>query len=289
MRTILLTAFMCFSAAFCHAQDSIFLRNKTVIPAKVLEIGEANIIYKKANNPSGPDYKVSVNNVKSIVFENGAVEEFNRRVPHPPRPYPRSEQESSRRVETIIKNKKLYPRSLPDNLLSAGYFTGQTVYYDAPDSKLVHGLYVKYQRLLFNEVVGLGIAPFIAFNQKQVGTKFTATAYTKFFGKMRVGVGPYYSISRQEFTRSYWVNATMSGSPSGWVYVDDEKATVGSVGFSAVAMLHLNTSYLLSLGADVGGAVHINKYKTLPESWERQPAGHNVTIGQLSLGIARRF
>ncbi|GAB3418377.1 hypothetical protein [Niabella aquatica] len=286
MRIILLIAFACFNAVVCKAQDSIFLRDKTIIPARILEINERSVIYKKTGNPSGPDYKVSVNRVKHIIFESGAVEEFSRRAPHPPAPV---KPDFSRRVEAIIRNKKLYPHTLPDNLLSAGYFTGQNVYYGAPDDKLAHGLYIKYQRLLFNEVVGLGIAPFIAFNQKQVGAKFTATAYTKFFGKLRIGAGPYYSISHQGFTRYYWVKGTMPGSRIGWVYMNDDKATVGSVGLSAVAMLHLNTSYLLSFGADIGGAAHINKYKTLPESWEQQPVGHNVTIGQLSLGITRRF
>ena len=298
MKNVLLTLLGCILFNIVNAQDSIFLRNKKVIAGKVSEIGESVISYKKAENPGGPDYKISVSNVKRIVFENGTVEAFKRPAPRPPHPRVKSAEPTdpfdaapSKRVETIIKNKELYPRSLPDNLLSAGYYMAQTVYNDQPDENLSHGLYVKYERLMLNEVVGIGITPFAAFNQRHIGAKFNIAVYTKFFGKFRIGIGPYYSITQQKYRRSYWAGSnTAQGFPfSTEVHLRDEKATIGTVGFSSTALLHLNKEYMLTLGADIGGGVHINKYKGQPAGWSESGRGNGVTFGWLNIGVVRRF
>lgn len=297
MKIVLLTLLSCILFNIVTAQDSIFLRNKKVIAGKVSEIGESVISYKKAENPAGPDYKISVGNVKRIVFENGSVEEFKRPAPRPPHPRIKSvepadlsEAAPSKRVETIIKNKALYPRSLPDNLLSAGYYMAQTVYNDQPDEQLSHGLYAKYERLILNEVVGIGVTPFVAFNQKHIGAKFNIAVYTKFFGKFRIGIGPYYSIAQQKYRRSYWTRTSMQGFPfSAEVHLRDGKATVGTVGFSSTALFHVSKEYMLTFGADVGGGVHINKYKGQPADWSESGPGNGATFGWLNIGVVRRF
>ncbi|WP_346237293.1 hypothetical protein ABDK00_011315 [Niabella insulamsoli] len=278
------------------AQDTIYLRDNSVLAAKVIEIGDAHILYKKADNIAGPDYKLAVQKVVRIVFENGTVEKFHKRYPpRPPQPFRNDASEPSKRVLTILKNKKLYPHSLPDNLLTAGYFVNTHHFngyygYGHVRNQIAHGLFVKYERLLANELVGLGVAPFAALNRQHIGAKFDAKIYSKFFGKLRMGVGAYYSMARQPFRDLYYVQDAQEGfTRSGWVSVHNDKATVGSVGFVSNAMLHINKDYLISLGADVGGVVHATVLQGLPENWSRQKPGRGVTVGWVHLGLTRRF
>ena len=74
------------------AQDLIVKKDGTNVEAKVLEIGEKDIKYKKASHLDGPTYLVSVANVVYIRFEDGSTDIFSqedydrlaprRRIPH---------------------------------------------------------------------------------------------------------------------------------------------------------------------------------------------------------------
>ena len=71
------------------AQDLIVKKDGTNVEAKVLEIGEKDIKYKKASHLDGPTYLVSVANVVYIRFEDGSsrrrittVWRPRRRIPH---------------------------------------------------------------------------------------------------------------------------------------------------------------------------------------------------------------
>ena len=58
------------------AQDLIVKKDGTNVEAKVLEIGEKDIKYKKASHLDGPTYLVSVANVVYIRFEDGSTDIF---------------------------------------------------------------------------------------------------------------------------------------------------------------------------------------------------------------------
>lgn len=60
------------------AQDIIHTFDSAPIEAKVLEIGESSILYKAYNNPDGPNYRMSVDRIVRIVFENGTERVFAR-------------------------------------------------------------------------------------------------------------------------------------------------------------------------------------------------------------------
>ena len=77
MHRILILTFT-FCALFCQlsAQDVITLTNAEEISAKVEEITESEIIYKKASNPKGPSYRVSRGKVLSIKYANGEKDVF---------------------------------------------------------------------------------------------------------------------------------------------------------------------------------------------------------------------
>ena len=58
------------------AQDIIHTLDGRSIEAKVLEISDDDILYKAFDHIDGPDYRMSVNRIARIVFENGKEQVF---------------------------------------------------------------------------------------------------------------------------------------------------------------------------------------------------------------------
>lgn len=58
------------------AQDIITKADGSKIDAKIEEITESVIRYRRVNNPNGPLYSISISNVVSVLFENGTTEKF---------------------------------------------------------------------------------------------------------------------------------------------------------------------------------------------------------------------
>ena len=71
---LLLTLSTITSIAF--AQDNILLKNGDEIVAKIFEVGESNIKYKKFNNQDGPIYTKSKDEIFYIKYSNGDKEMF---------------------------------------------------------------------------------------------------------------------------------------------------------------------------------------------------------------------
>jgi hypothetical protein len=59
------------------AQDLITTRSGEQIRSKVLEVGPADVRYKKFDNIDGPTYMLLRSEVMSIVYENGTSDIFN--------------------------------------------------------------------------------------------------------------------------------------------------------------------------------------------------------------------
>lgn len=72
--TILLVGIATLTMA---AQDIITLTDGRTVAAKVTEITETSVKYKRADNPSGPTYTLALNKIDKITYENGTVEEYN--------------------------------------------------------------------------------------------------------------------------------------------------------------------------------------------------------------------
>ncbi len=58
------------------AQDVIYKKSGDSTIAKVKEISETEIVYKRYDNQEGPDYVILTRFVRKIVFENGTVDVF---------------------------------------------------------------------------------------------------------------------------------------------------------------------------------------------------------------------
>ena len=59
-----------------QAQDTLYTRNGDVINAKVAEITQLEIKYKKTSNPDGPLYTIDKDEVALIHYKNGSKDVF---------------------------------------------------------------------------------------------------------------------------------------------------------------------------------------------------------------------
>ena len=76
-RFIVAVAILLFGAALsANAQDKIYSLWGNPIEARVTEIGDNSLYYKAFDNLDGPEYKMSLEFVTKIVYENGREETF---------------------------------------------------------------------------------------------------------------------------------------------------------------------------------------------------------------------
>lgn len=73
MRVLTLTAAL-LTATLTYAQDNIVLRNGEEIPAKVLEVNQTDLKYRKSANPDGPVYTAPLRDVLLIKYANGTTD-----------------------------------------------------------------------------------------------------------------------------------------------------------------------------------------------------------------------
>ena len=74
----IITIFLTINA---NAQDKIVLKTGSNIEAKVLEINQTDVKYKKFNNLEGPTFTTHKNEIHMIIYENGENEIFKDEVP----------------------------------------------------------------------------------------------------------------------------------------------------------------------------------------------------------------
>ena len=77
MKRIILLLFCCVNLC-CWGQDIIVTQGSQRIDAKVLEVSETEVRYKKANNPDGPVFVIAADKIASILYSNGDVQLFDK-------------------------------------------------------------------------------------------------------------------------------------------------------------------------------------------------------------------
>lgn len=77
IKTAVVLILCCSLAQTLIAQDKIIKTDGSTIEAKVMEITDADIIYKKFSNPTGPTYSIKIAEVMSVVYQNGTKEDYN--------------------------------------------------------------------------------------------------------------------------------------------------------------------------------------------------------------------
>ena len=77
MKKTLFTPLLLALATWCAAaQDLITLRDGTDIEARVLEVGDTEIRYRRADNPDGPSFVLPISDLLLIRYANGANQTF---------------------------------------------------------------------------------------------------------------------------------------------------------------------------------------------------------------------
>ncbi|MDR0831206.1 MAG: hypothetical protein LBN95_14025 [Prevotellaceae bacterium] len=77
MKKIFIILGLLFVANGVWSQDKIITKNKEQISAKVLEIEELIVKYKKFDNLEGPTYSIKKSDIVTIIYQNGNIENFN--------------------------------------------------------------------------------------------------------------------------------------------------------------------------------------------------------------------
>ena len=79
MKKSIVLAMLSLAAINVAAQDVVVKKDGSTILAKVLEVNQDNIKYKKFSNQNGPTYTINLSDVMSVNYENGEKEDFNNR------------------------------------------------------------------------------------------------------------------------------------------------------------------------------------------------------------------
>ena len=76
VRLFIIALFSISFANLTFSQDTIIKIDNSIIIAKILEINESNVKYKKLSYMDGPTYTLSKDKIYKIVYPNGAVEVY---------------------------------------------------------------------------------------------------------------------------------------------------------------------------------------------------------------------
>lgn len=74
-RLIISGTFLFFMLA-ANSQDVIFFRDSTTVNAKVMEVTDYTVIYKKNSTEDEKSYQINKNSIASIIYEDGRQESF---------------------------------------------------------------------------------------------------------------------------------------------------------------------------------------------------------------------
>ena len=77
MKKQIVLTMLSLAALNVAAQDVVVKKDGSTILAKVLEVNQDNIKYKKFSNQNGPTYTINLSDVMSVNYENGEKEDFN--------------------------------------------------------------------------------------------------------------------------------------------------------------------------------------------------------------------
>lgn len=78
---ILISVLLCAASYIAGADDIITKINGDQIRAKILEVGDNSVKFKRMDNPNGPVYNLTYAEIQSIQYENGVVEKYSEPAP----------------------------------------------------------------------------------------------------------------------------------------------------------------------------------------------------------------
>ena len=139
------------------AADVIVLRNSTRIDAKILEVSDTEIKYKKANNLEGPTFTQKVDGISAIIYENGDVTSYADQAPTPSENASSGSNASSNQSTSATKESKFKMQFNPQP--SDSYWCGLTVGYVSKNMKATVGSQSASNSFIFGEENGNTVTP----------------------------------------------------------------------------------------------------------------------------------
>lgn len=76
LKTTLLTLCIVFAAIAANAQDKIFKKNGEIIDAKISVINTEVVVFRRIDNPDGPEYTIPKADVARVKYSNGTEDIF---------------------------------------------------------------------------------------------------------------------------------------------------------------------------------------------------------------------
>lgn len=221
----------------CISQDLIYT-TQDVIEAHVKEVKETLISYKKYDNPDGPMYEISKFKVDSIIYANGSKDVFEER-------YKISE---TRNIYRKPASKKYFD-SRTSSLTGGIMFGNLVTYYESfssAEGELL-SLYVDYQKLFWDNRIGVSAIPFIGLNKEGYGIALNTRYYLKRKGRYKIAMGPEAMFSRQKVGYH-----TYNQSGNYWQNVGGV-ATVNSIAFNIFQSVDVADDFLIKFEIIPGG------------------------------------
>ncbi|MCB0700537.1 MAG: hypothetical protein H6551_04355 [Chitinophagales bacterium] len=241
-RILVITVSASLFALSTYAQDQLTKKNGDVLEVKVKEVSARTISYTKADNPNGPAYVISRNEVASIVYENGSEDVFS---------------EVEQRKVSTPKNVKYGNNiiGLAPLQITRGIGVGLT-YERVIDKNNILSFYLPVTVAFtgFNDpVTGTGVVESRPAYYFMPGLKFYPTGGK---GIVRYGVGPNLVLALSEDYRNELIYDNMGnivGQDIGW-------RSRTTFGIMVTNSLNINPTSHLHLGLELGvGFSYINK------------------------------
>lgn len=244
------------SVALC--QDKIYKRDGAIVTAIVKEVSDKKIVYKKYDNPNGPDYSMVISDIEKIIYQNGSEDNFGQPVEKDAN---RENKEDSRRKKDDVKqmNKIRYAK----NILSIAPL-------QLSDNGI--GIGASYERRLDKEgVVSFYLPVYLTWNTNNSNNynNNTYTADPMFYvapgikiyptgdqGKVKYAVGPNLVIATGSQTNDngYYNNSGY------YTYGYETRDSRFMMGIMVINSLNINPTPNLYLGLELGvGDTYINK------------------------------
>jgi hypothetical protein len=147
----LITFFMQQLSIF--AQDLIVKKDGTILKSKIIEVSDEQVKYKKADNPEGPLYSISIANITAINYENGSVEKFEENTKSPKINKQSEDEANEDGEEPVKKNAVLEDEQLKRTIEGIAKDVGEQLLRDCANGKVDNSVTSIYWDGVFKDAI----------------------------------------------------------------------------------------------------------------------------------------
>lgn len=159
MKTLLLLVFL-LTSAISFAQDNIIKKDGSELQAKVIEVTEEFIKYKRFDNLKGPLYSIHKKDVFIIQYENGTKDVFNAESAITPKKTPKEqakkEKKPKKAPKPIVKKEKKAPKILGPALRNYLFFNG-SINIGLSHNQAIENFYRNTNNHNYGFIIGTGL------------------------------------------------------------------------------------------------------------------------------------